>query len=199
MFSVNLDEAIGLRRNGRFSKAHQALSVTPALCKRLTDPLLTLLRAMLVHAKHFRVIPNLSPLDPENFQQAKSRRAASFNGICSRIFLSHRSQFHHKISTLLELVENLSDSFCDAAGALNDPSTLQPEREWDLLDGSHYDLNTCLRESIVLFKCFLLALPDEQLLEFTASLQGVPLPSSSPLLAPKRHLAHRRMTLLKGQ
>jgi hypothetical protein len=199
MFSVNLDEAIGLRRNGRFGKAHQALSVTPALCKRLADPLLTLLRAMLAHAKHFRIVPNLSPLDPENFHQAKSRRAASFNGICSRIFLSQRSQFLHKISTLMELVENLNESFSTAAEELTDPSSLEPEREWELLDASHYDLNTCLRESIVLFKCFLLALPDEQLLEFDAALRGTPLPSSSPLLAPKRHLAHRRMTLLKGQ
>lgn len=199
MFSVNLDEAFGFRRHGRFGKAHQALTVTPALCKRLADPLLTLLRAMLAHAKHFRIVPNLSPLDPENFHQAKSRRAASFNGICSRIFLSQRSQFLHKISTLVELVENLSESFCCATEELSDPSSLEPEREWELLDASHYDLNTCLRESIVLFKCFLLALPEEQLLEFDATLRGAPLPSASPLLVPKRHLAHRRMTLLKGQ
>jgi hypothetical protein len=199
MFSVNLDEAIGFRRHGRFGKAHQALSVTPALCKRLANPLLALLRAMLAHAKHFRIIPNLSPLDPENFQQAKSRRAASFNGICSRIFLSQRSQFLHKISTLLELVENLNESFLSAAEELSDPSSLEPEREWELLDASHYDLNTCLRESIVLLKCFLLALPDEQLPEFNNALQGAPAHTSSPMLAPKQHLAHRRMTLLKGQ
>jgi hypothetical protein len=199
MFSVNLDEAIGLRRNGRLVKAHQALSVTPALCKRLADPLLSLLRAMLAHAKHFRITPNLSPLDPENFQQAKSRRAASYNGICSRIFLSQRSQFLHKISTLLELVENLNESFSGAAEELNDPSSVHPEREWDLLDAAHYDLNTCLRESIVLLKCFLHALPDGQLEAFDAALQGASFSSSSPLLAPGRHLAHRRMTLLKGQ
>jgi hypothetical protein len=199
MFSVNLDEAIGLYRNGRFGKAYQALSVTPTLCKMLAEPLLALLRAMLVHAKHFRIVPNLSPLDPDNFQQAKSRRAASFNGICSRIFLSQRSQFLHKISTLVELVENLNESFCYAAEELNDPSSLQLQREWEMLDASHYDLNTCLRESIVLLKCFLLALPEDQLLEFSSALSGAPIPSSSPLLAPKRHLAHRRMTLLKGQ
>jgi hypothetical protein len=199
MFSVNLDEAIGLRRNGRIVKAQQALTVTPALCKRLADPLANLLRAMLSHAKHFRVTPNLSPLDPENFHQAKSRRAASFNGICSRIFLSQRSQFLHKISTLLELVENLNEACSRATEELNASSSFRPEQEWDLLDASHYDLNTCLRETIVLLKCFLLALPDEQLSDFNATLLGAPRPSPSPLLAPKRHLAHRRMTLLKGQ
>jgi hypothetical protein len=199
MFSINLDEAIGLRRNGRLVKACQGLSVTPALCKRFADPLLNLLRAMLSHAKHFRVTPNLSPLDPDNFQQAKSRRAASFNGICSRVFLSQRSQFLHKISTLQELVENLNEACSQATEELNDPSSVRPEQEWDRLDASHYDLNTCLRESIVLLKCFLLALPEGQLVEFNAALHGDPIPSSSPLLAPKRHLAHRRMTMLKGQ
>jgi len=199
MFSVNLDEAIGLRRNGRLVKAQQALTVTPALCKRLADSLGNLLRAMLSHAKHFRVSPNLSPLDPENFHQAKSRRAASFNGLCSRIFLSQRSQFLHKISTLLELVENLNDVFNNATAELNDPASFRPEHDWDLLDASHYDVNTCLRETIVLLKCFLLALPDEQLLDFNAVLMGAPRPTAAPWLAPKRHLAHRRMTLLKGQ
>jgi len=158
-----------------------------------------LLRAMLSHAKHFRVTPNLSPLDPENFHQAKSRRAASFNGICSRILLSQRSQFLHKISTLLELVENLNDACNNATEELNDPASFRPEHDWDLLDASHYDLNTCLRETIVLLKCFLLVMPDEQLLDFNAVLMGIPRPSAAPLLAPKRHLAHRRMTLLKGQ
>jgi hypothetical protein len=34
---------------------------------------------------------------------------------------------------------------------------------------AHFDLNTCLRESVVLFKSFLLCLPEEQLdlLDFT--------------------------------
>ena len=99
----------------------------------------------------------------------------------------------------MELVENLDESFCNAAEELNDPSGLQIERGWDMLDASHYDINTCLRESIVLLKCFLLALPEDQLLEFNSALTGAPIPTTFPLLVPKRHLAHRRMTLLKGQ
>jgi hypothetical protein len=37
------------------------------------------------------------------------------------------------------------------------------------------------------------------LVDFNVALHGSPIPMSSPLLDPKRHLAHRRMTLLKGQ
>ena len=76
---------------------------------------------------------------------------------------------------------------------------MRPEREWGILDSSHYDLNTCLRESIVLLKCFLHALPAEQVTEFTAALQKHAFSPSPGALLPKRHLAHRRMALLKGQ
>ena len=199
MFSINLDEAIGLRRAAHLPKAYQILSLTPVLCNMLSAPLIVVLRAMHTHAKHFRLTPNLSPLDPDNFQHSKSRRAASLNSICSRLFLTQRSQFLHKISTLLELVEDLDKAFTSSVAELNDPSCYLPEREWDLLDATHYDLNTCLRESIVLLKCFLHTLPDEQLLEFRAALLPHSERSTAGVLLPKRHLAHRRMALLKGQ
>jgi hypothetical protein len=199
MFSVNLDEALGLRRSGHLAKAYQVLSVTPALCERFSNSLSSLLRPMLEHAKHFGISPNLSPLDPENFQIPKCRRAASFNSICSRILLSQRSQFLNKISTILDLVEDLSRAFSHAANELLEQSCSLPERDWETLDASHYDLNTCFRESIVLLKCFLLALPEAQLEEFRAALQEQTSISISPVFVPRRHLAHRRIPLLKGQ
>ena len=199
MFSVNLDEAIGFRRNGCVNKACMALSVTPTLCKRLAGNVQVLLRAMLAHGKHFGTAPNISPLDPGNFQDSRSRRAAGFNGLCSRLLLSRPSRFLHKITTLLELVEDLEKTFSSAASELTDSVSLQPEREWDLLDAAHYDINTCLREAIVLLKCFLMALPEKEIAEFNAALQKqafAPVPS---LFVPRRHLAHRRMAPLKGQ
>jgi len=199
MFSVNLDEAIGLRRSGQLNKAYQVLSISPSLCKRLSGYVRVMLRAMLEHAKHFRVVPNVTPLEPENFQHPKCRRAAGFNGVCSRLVLSKRSQLLHKLSTLTDLIDDLEVAFTKAAADLKDSASLQPEREWSVLDTSHYDMNTCLRESIVLLKSFLHALPPEQVPEFSTALQMLPAASVRPVLVGKRHLAHRRMTLLKGQ
>jgi len=199
MFSINLDEALGLRRVGRLDKAHIALSLTPALCKRLAGSVEVLLRTLLAHAKDFRITPSISPLDPDNFQQGISRRAAHFNRLCSHILLSQRSQFVHKISTLLELMEELSATFSNAAAELNEFFSPQPDQTWELLDAAHYDINTCLRESIVLLKSFLHALPEEQLPEFNAALQKQAFVPASRITVPKRQLAHRRMSLLKGQ
>lgn len=199
IFSINLDEALGLRRCGQLGKAYQTLSITPVLCQRLANQLQLLLRAMLSHAKHFHIIPSINPLNPDNFQHAKSRRAASFNNLCSRILLTRRTQFLHKLSTLLDLVEDLQNTFGEAVSDLKDSCSVRPEHEWATLDSSHYDINTCLRESIVLLKCFFHALPAEQVPEFMDMLQKQPSRSFAGVLLPKRHLAHRRMTLLKGQ
>ncbi len=199
MFSVSLDEALGMRRNGRNSKANQVLSVAPALCERLAHPLASLLRVMLDHAKHFGVAPNLAPLDPQNFQSSRSQRVALFNDLFSRVLLTRKSQFAHKISALGDLVEELHSSFESSAELLAAGESLHPDRDWEALDSVHYDLNTCLRETVVLLKSFLHALPDTQLVGFQAALNDACHSSSSSLASRARHLAHRRMAFLKGQ
>lgn len=199
VFSVNLDEALGMRRYGRTVKAYQVLSVAPALCRRLASPLHSLLWAMLDHAKHFGTAPNLSPLDPDNFQNSRSQRVARLNELFSNVLLTRKSQFLHKISALSDLVDDLNSSFESTADELCEQHSLRPERDWELLDSVHYDLNTCLRETAVLFKSFLHALPDAQLSDFAANLHSRSSLIPVPPLAPARHLAHRRIAFLKGQ
>jgi len=199
MFSVNLDEALGLRRDGRVAKAQQVLSVSSALCQRLTVPLNGLLHSMLLHARHFGTAPNLASLDPQNFQNSRSQRVARFNSVFSKVLLTRRSQFLHKISTLTELVEELAANFLASSEEILAGDSLDSDRDWDVLDASHYDLNTCLRETVVLFKSFLHALPESQLQEFLATFQERSACAEGLLPAKAHYLVHRRMAAIKGQ
>jgi hypothetical protein len=199
MFSISLDEAFGMRRCGRTAMAYQVLAVAPGLCERLSDPLRSLLRAMLEHAKHFGTTPNLAPLDPENFQNSRSQRVAIFNGVFSNILLTQKSRFLHKISALSDLVDELDSSFKSTVMELASEESVRPERDWELLDAVHYDLNTCLRETVVLFKSFLHALPEAQLTAFRGTLETYSVATSGQVPARSRHLVHRRIAFLKGQ
>jgi hypothetical protein len=199
MWSVNLDEALGFRRTGRGSKASLVLGISPALCDRLSYPLLGSLRAMLFHARHFGTSPNLAPLAAYNFQLVSSQRAARFNNIFSKLLLTHKSQFQYKVTILAELIADLSFSYVQASAELNEGLSIEEDHDWEALEASHYDLNTCLQETIVLLKSFLLALPDTQLKEFNVSLQHQ-MASASDLATPlPPNLAHRRVTVIKGQ
>ena len=169
MLSVSLNEAIDLRRQGDTVKAFQAAEVTPGLCDLLVLRLISVLHSMRQQTRHFGTVPNLAPLEASNFRTERGQRAARFSSLISRVLLSERSQFLYKISTLEQIVEEIGDSFVEAAQHLEPGDSACRSAFWRVLDSSHFDLNTCLRETLVLLKSLLVVLPDEQVdgLDFT--------------------------------
>lgn len=199
MFSVSLNEAIELRQAGLLAKCSQVVWMAGSLCARLADPLAAILRALGEHAKHHGTVPNSAPLDSANFQGAREQRSARMSGLLSRVLLTQRSQFLHKISTLQEMVEDLGSEFRDTSDELANGTSIDPRSDWRALDEAHYDLNTCLRESIVLLKSFLVAVPDDQLASFQTTVRAQMRVSSRPAGFSQTAIRHRRMSAIAGQ
>jgi hypothetical protein len=199
MLSVSLDEAIRLRQMGEPGKSLQAVGITSGLCKLLTQTLVGLLRALSEHAKHYGTIPNAAPLDPGNFQGQRGQRSARMSGLLNRVLLSHRLQFLHKVSTLEEMVDDLGKDFRNSADDLAAGISLNPKKIWAEVDADHYDLNTCLRESIVVFKSFLIALPDGQLGAFQDTVRQQSQLQETGEASSQRVTRHRRMTAIAGE
>ena len=199
MFSISLNEAIALLREGQLVHALQTIGLSPVLCRLLTHPLSGLLRALGDHARHYGTMPNAAPLDPANFQGLKGQRFARINSLFSRVLLSDGLQFLYKVSALEEMVAHLEEDFCLAAVDLAEGTATDPRGTWHLMDTNHYDLNTCYRETIVLFKSFLVALPEDQLVPFQDSVrdrshaQGVEFPIRQSVIR------DRRMTPFAGE
>jgi len=192
MLSVSLNEAIGLRDSGLLRKSFLAVDVTPALCSRLTDRLHGLLSSLDVHARHYGIVPSVAPLDVANFRGTRGQRAARMNSMLSRVLLSQRAQFLSKITALRDMLTELCTDFADAAQDLASGAAADGPLLWMALDEDHFDLNTCLRETMVLLKCFLRVLPDDQLLAFQ---QTVETQMAPPKLPPQRSklMRHRRV------
>jgi len=199
MLSVSLDEAIELRQLGHLGKSLQALGITSGLCTLLTQTLAGLLHALSEHAKHYGTIPNAAPLDPANFQGQKGQRSARMSGMLNRVLLSHRLQFLHKVSTLEEMVGELGNDFRHAADDLVEGFSVNPKKMWAEVDANHYDLNTCLREAIVVFKSFLIALPESQLGAFQNTVCQQSQPQEAGVPSRQRVIRHRRMTAIAGE
>jgi hypothetical protein len=171
MFSVALNEALELRRLGSTAKSCQALYVIPELCKRLVHTVGAILRALSEHSRHHGTIPNANALSPSNFQGSRAQRTARMNELLSRVLLTQRSQFLHKISAIEEMTGQLEGDFCCAAEGIGLSVSLEPDAEWRVVDIAHYDLNTCLRETVILLKSFLVTLPEDQLGAFQKTVQ----------------------------
>lgn len=190
MFSVMLDDAFLLQREGRAEQAREAVSVSGALSGMLAYPLLSMLRALDAHARHYGTLPHCDPLNPENFRGDRCRQSARISELLSLVLLTQRSQFLHKIHTLIEMTENAEKDYTAAASGLSASSAWAPRDAWLRLEELHYDLTTCFRESVVVLKSFLCALPEEELSGFEKQVQK---PSSPPAEenSAKRKTPHR--------
>ena len=195
IFSVSLDEALELRRAGSLARAYDAARVSRGVCARFSQSLEMLLACLHRHAKHFGLVPNVASLDPENFRGSRSQRTAKITGFLNRILLSQRSQFIHKAATLRDLVGDLNDEFCKAADELVSGVHFENAAFWETLDRSQFDLNTCLRETIVLLKSFLVAMPDEQVAAFETAVTLRSAGTPEPTLA----FRHRRFAAVPGK
>jgi hypothetical protein len=190
MLSVSLDEAIGLRDSGSLAKSFQVISVIPALCGRLASLLQGMLRSLEEHTKRYRVRPSVAPLNPADFQGPRGKRSALKNCLLNWILRSQPAQFLSKISTLRKMVTSLGNDFRNAAKELaSHGAAVEPAPLWATLDAGHFDLNTCLRESMVLLKCFLRALPDDQLVRFQETVR-----TQTTQLKP--HQSHRAFIII---
>jgi hypothetical protein len=199
MLSISLNEALELRQHQRIGQSLQAVRFSSELCLLLMGPLGGLLRSLYEHAKHYGTIPNAAPLDPANFRGEKSQKSARLSNLLSHVLLSHRLRFLHKVSTLGEMVEDLGEDYCFCAADLYDEASADPRKVWELVDADHYDLNTCLREAIVLLKSFLLVLPANQIGAFQQTILEQSKARQSAALTRLRAIRHRRMTPIAGQ
>jgi hypothetical protein len=199
MFSIALNEAMEFHNTGLLAKSYQAMCMTPGLATRLTNQLAGLLRGLGGHAKHFGTIPNAVPLDPANFQGPKEQRTARMSDLLSRVLLTKRSQFLHKIGTLEEMVGELGKDFRLTAENLSSGGSSSPDADWQAVDSAHYDLNTCLREAIVLLKSFLVVLPQDQLGTFQKAVRAQASGGENSTASSDRPVRHRRMAPVGGQ
>jgi hypothetical protein len=197
MLSVSLNEALDLRRAGELRKSFQIVDVIPALCSRLTERLQGLLCSLDEHAKHYGVVPSVEPLDAANFRGAHGQRTAHCSLLLSAVLLTQRAQFLTKITSLKHMVGDVGIDFREAAQDIATAPEDAREGLWTSLDEDHFDLNTCLRETMVLLKCFLRVLPDDQLTCFqeTIALQT----DASRAARRAAMIRHRRIAQFAGE
>jgi hypothetical protein len=160
ILSVVLDEALTHRSQGELVRARQGAEIAAAVVNRLGEPLLAAYRTLEVRGRRLAAVPAVSPLNPDFFRSEAAQQNATWNQLLHRILFGSRSRYLHKLRALEMTVCATVDHFQETAEELADGVQVHPLESWSALDTLHYDLNTCLRESIVMLKSFLRVLPD---------------------------------------
>lgn len=181
MLSVSLNDAFSFREQGELGHARKNLSVAAELTHRFAEPLLIACQVLDKRGSHFPVPPCVAPLNPANFRTQVARHAAGWDQVLHRILFASRSRYSHKLHALQSTVANLAEEFINTAEEVSSGMHTRPEESWLVLDSLHYDLNTCLCETLVLLKSFLRVLPDAALDAVWKELNGADSHPSSTL------------------
>jgi hypothetical protein len=166
--SISLNDVLTLCREGRLPPAGEQSAIVVTLFDRLARQLHAVLRAMGEHARHFGAVPAVIPLRPGFFRSANAQRTARSNYMVSRVLFSVRARFSRKIRALLQIIVGIQHETRSVARANAEQIALS----WHRLEEFHYDLNTCLRETMVVLKSFLCVLPGKELGPFEARLHS---------------------------
>lgn len=196
MLSVALNEALTLRAEGSLFHAREEAGVTPDLFDRLAAQMLIVLRAIEEQAQNLAVLPNVTPLVPENFRGAIAHRVSRKSNLLDRLLSSNRTRFSHKIRCLAQAAEELALGFRECAKEVASGNSVSSILDWDALDTFHYDMNTCLREAVIILKSFLIVLPEEDIRGFHLKLFSEPNPSVGDSRTRFATFRHRRATVI---
>ncbi len=174
MMSVALDDALAMRARGLLVSARHQVPIAADLLERLAVSLISFCDVVSLRGRHVMDIPPVEPLNSEFFRGHTGQAAACRNKLLHHVLFGDRYRFFQKLRILSDTIEQLRREFDDAAGEIARGVSIRPSTCWEAFDSLHYDFNTCLREAEVLLKCFLRALPAEQLLPFAAELNAPP-------------------------
>jgi hypothetical protein len=163
MLSVALNEAFALRARSELVRARQQLGISSDLMDLLAAPLVYALESMEKHAARCGIHPPVVPLSPSFFRGTTGHRVASRHALLHNVLPGERFRFNLKLRALSRGIRELAVEFCDAAMSLLDGTSTNPSACWTELDSLHYDMNTCLRETVVVLKSFLCMLPSKEL------------------------------------
>jgi hypothetical protein len=174
MMSVSLDDAISVRTRGELVCARQYVSMSADLLAQLAGELIGACRCISDRGRHLNNTPKVQPLQTEFFRGETAQAAASWNDFLHHVLFADRSRFFQKLRILSETLESLVREFDASAEDVVAGLSVRPGSSWDALECLHYDFTTCLRESEVLLKSFLRALPAEQAAAFASDVSKAP-------------------------
>jgi hypothetical protein len=167
MFAVSLNEAMTLYRGGSLALSFEQATLTSGLCSRLNRNLENVLRSLSQHSHLHRTTPSVESLKPADYHSQHGVRAALASSVWSFAAISQHKRFVNKVEALRAMVKHIGNDVCTSADLLGSSgSTTVPEHQWLTMTEGYWDLNTCLRETLVSLKCFLRVLPEGQLSAF---------------------------------
>lgn len=157
MLSVTLNDAMAERAGGRLVQARRQCAMAAQLAARLVESVIAPLDALRRRGRAGGALPVVEGLRPGHFRSERAQQSAAWSYLAHRLPLGRRFRFLRKLAALRNVLERSGAEFAEVAQEIGDGSSVNPEAGWETLELLHDDLNTAMREAIVVLKSYLSA------------------------------------------
>jgi len=155
MLSVMLNDAMAERASGRLVQARRQSTMAGQLAARLVEAVVGPLDALRRRGRAGGSLPVVEALRPGHFRSERAQQAAAWGYLAHRVPLGRRFRFLTKLAALRRMLERAASEFCDIAQEVGEGTSVDPEACWRALELLHDDMNTAMRESVVVLKSYL--------------------------------------------
>jgi hypothetical protein len=180
ILSVTLNDAFNSCRQGKLAFARDQARIFGELFERLAARIRAVLRCLYEHGRQFGTFANTAPLRPGFFRSERAQQVARSNSVMALIRFRARTRFFRKLGALEEIVAGLQREAREKAQEIAEGTAVGWRKQWTCLEILDYDLNTSLRETEIVLKSFLCALPIAELPAFRQRAMSLSPKSSHP-------------------
>jgi hypothetical protein len=155
MLSVTLNDAMAERAGGRLVQARRQSAMAGQLASRLVERVTTPLDVLRRRGRAGGSLPVVEALRPGHFRSERAQQSAAWSYLAYRLPLGRRWRFVLKLAALGRMLERAGAEFSEVAQEIAEGTSVNPEASWETLELLHDDLNTAMREAVVVLKSFL--------------------------------------------
>lgn len=155
MLSVALNDAMAERAGGRLVQARRQSVMAAQLAARLVEGVAAPLEALRRRGRAGGSLPVVEALRPGHFRSERAQQSAAWSYLAHRLPLGRRFRFLRKLAALRAVLERSGAEFTEVAQEIGEGGSVNPEASWQALELLHDDLNTAMREAVVVLKSYL--------------------------------------------
>ncbi|MGH9445408.1 MAG: hypothetical protein ACRD3O_06760 [Terriglobia bacterium] len=169
ILGISLNEALGECSAGNYETAWRLVHLAICQWARLADAISLLLTALDRNLPSTRTVPAIRSMRRDRFKSPAMVEFVQMRDLLDQLVFRSKVRFKGHLGVLERAVEALSADLERACGS----AECQPDGHaniWSCLDPAFYDFDLIIKETLLSFRAFLLALPDSALGDFAQDL-----------------------------
>lgn len=172
LLGISLNEALGQREAGNEDNAWRLARLALCQWERLAEKVALVLKSITDHFSQTRSMVPVRDLTAHQFKSHLMIESMKTGAMLHEVLFRSKSRYQFQVRIIRRAVDMLTSDFNDVVRAA-ERSAESSDEMWDSIDPGFHDFDLMVKESLLAFRAFLMAIPAPVLPEISVELAEV--------------------------